>query len=929
MTRIITIKNMAAGAILAACGTTASAQVFTWTGGAGNDWSDAASWTPFGIPDGPAAQVFINNGVSAAHITLDSPRTVGTLEIGDNDSLAMFSGDGLTVAGGSIINDGLVRQVSSTFVTALDLAGPITTLSGAGVWTLNGADHAVIRAATPGNSLTNAFGHTITGAGRVGDATQLGIVNNGTIVSVFEGEDLVIAPGTSADVMDTFDLVNNATGVLSLNADGARLIIRDADVLNRGQIRKDSGVGSDIRIEHATITNTNGVVSQIILGDEGHLIGGVANGYCRSQPNASTPATIEGVTINDQFVLQGVTRLRGTLTLPAADNFLRIVNWASVDTPEGVSIEGNGGVTLTGNVRNESGAASSLRIGFGVEVIADSATIGAGDDLGVLNAGTIRVDDTVSQDTDVIIETGRNADVLSEYDLANQATGRIEVVADHTTLVIRDSDVLNRGAIDASVGINSNIRIEDATVTSTGAGHVDDVTLGDGGHLIGGRALGYCRTQASASQPAVLQDLAVEGQFVFQGPTTLRGTIDLPNADSRLLVSGFVNLDTPEGATLAGDGSVRLTNQMRNVLGARSTLVVGPSVRVDAEGGQMGANDAFGIINYGVISTNEQTGSGLPLVIDTGVNANADGPIDFHNAGTLGASDGIDTILHNMLFDNDGLVAAGPNSAVIFETTATVNQHPGSTLTGGAWRADGPVLQPSRVELPGSPITTIGSQATVELLGPVGRIVAGGVDLDDSLRSNLGTLRLLEGANFIAGGSIENSGKLELGLGGDVLGLGASLGFTQLSAGTLIVRLGGVGAEAYGQIDMAGPVSLDGELAVTLADGFEPQAGDSFTIIVGDAGVAGAFTIETLPVLSGGLEWSVVYAPTQVRLEVSAGACPADLAEPFGVLDFTDVLAFLTAFGSEDPVADMAEPFGVFDFTDVLAFLSSFSAGCP
>jgi hypothetical protein len=57
--------------------------------------------------------------------------------------------------------------------------------------------------------------------------------------------------------------------------------------------------------------------------------------------------------------------------------------------------------------------------------------------------------------------------------------------------------------------------------------------------------------------------------------------------------------------------------------------------------------------------------------------------------------------------------------------------------------------------------------------------------------------------------------------------------------------------------------------------------------------------------------------------------CPADLAEPFGVLDFDDILAFLTAFGSMGSLADLAEPFGVIDFDDILAFLVSFGAGCP
>ncbi len=58
-------------------------------------------------------------------------------------------------------------------------------------------------------------------------------------------------------------------------------------------------------------------------------------------------------------------------------------------------------------------------------------------------------------------------------------------------------------------------------------------------------------------------------------------------------------------------------------------------------------------------------------------------------------------------------------------------------------------------------------------------------------------------------------------------------------------------------------------------------------------------------------------------------ACVADLAEPFGTLDFSDVVAFLTAFGAGTPEADLADPIGVFDFSDVVAFLSAFGAGCP
>jgi len=68
----------------------------------------------------------------------------------------------------------------------------------------------------------------------------------------------------------------------------------------------------------------------------------------------------------------------------------------------------------------------------------------------------------------------------------------------------------------------------------------------------------------------------------------------------------------------------------------------------------------------------------------------------------------------------------------------------------------------------------------------------------------------------------------------------------------------------------------------------------------------------------------------------SAGDAPggcndADLVEPFGVLEFADVLAFLGAFSAMEPAADLvpAGGDGVWEFADVLYFLGEFSAGCP
>lgn len=59
------------------------------------------------------------------------------------------------------------------------------------------------------------------------------------------------------------------------------------------------------------------------------------------------------------------------------------------------------------------------------------------------------------------------------------------------------------------------------------------------------------------------------------------------------------------------------------------------------------------------------------------------------------------------------------------------------------------------------------------------------------------------------------------------------------------------------------------------------------------------------------------------------GASPADLADPFGVLDFSDILAFLGAYAAEESRVDYAAPIGVLDFSDVLAFLTAYAAQRP
>ncbi len=77
---------------------------------------------------------------------------------------------------------------------------------------------------------------------------------------------------------------------------------------------------------------------------------------------------------------------------------------------------------------------------------------------------------------------------------------------------------------------------------------------------------------------------------------------------------------------------------------------------------------------------------------------------------------------------------------------------------------------------------------------------------------------------------------------------------------------------------------------------------------------------------SGGLFFiDDVYLGTE---QLSAGCSEADLAEPFGELNFFDVSAFLSAYNAQEAAADINGD-GAYDFFDVSAFLTQFNAGCP
>ena len=82
------------------------------------------------------------------------------------------------------------------------------------------------------------------------------------------------------------------------------------------------------------------------------------------------------------------------------------------------------------------------------------------------------------------------------------------------------------------------------------------------------------------------------------------------------------------------------------------------------------------------------------------------------------------------------------------------------------------------------------------------------------------------------------------------------------------------------------------------------------TVCGGMGGVALLVAAGSAPALSGGRP------------------CPTDIAEPFGVINFFDLAAYLQLHTAGLPDADIAAPWGEINFFDLAAFVNAFTAGC-
>jgi hypothetical protein len=207
------------------------------------------------------------------------------------------------------------------------------------------------------------------------------------------------------------------------------------------------------------------------------------------------------------------------------------------------------------------------------------------------------------------------------------------------------------------------------------------------------------------------------------------------------------------------------------------------------------------------------------------------------------------------------------------------------------------------------------SAGTTDVYGDVlntanGKIVAAGGSVvtfyDDvthngaEIRTNAGSRTVffgdLTGAGPLTGtGVVEFNGDLRPGNSPALLTIGGDAEFSATAA--IEIEIAGTEKGArYDSVDVTNQVSLNGDLNVSLIEGFSPLKGDAFEILTAGT-ILGSFDDISLPTLPGLLFWDVQTDSDSISLLVDAPVIPGDFNLD-GYVDGSDLAQWQDDYGA-------------------------------
>ncbi|MEO0510925.1 MAG: autotransporter-associated beta strand repeat-containing protein [Verrucomicrobiota bacterium] len=336
------------------------------------------------------------------------------------------------------------------------------------------------------------------------------------------------------------------------------------------------------------------------------------------------------------------------------------------------------------------------------------------------------------------------------------------------------------------------------------------------------------------------------------------------NTDSSF--SGTISHDSFGGLDKVGSGTLTLTGSGHSLL----ELTVKGSGELIFDGAS-GSFFEFSVNSSAQLTLQNTTSalrirdlenSGSILVTGASTVAEID---DISNSGDLTVEDGATLTFTDRLSQTSGGTTTADRAQLIIEEFGGSS----STQTGTIAISDAS----------GGTALTVGNSDDSTFQGTIEDHTSGAGSL---LKTGSGTITL-SGTNSFTGDTTIEDGTLKTdNLAGSLVQTGGvfspgqspattTIGgdYTMDENSTLLIEIGGLtqGTD-YDFLDVAGSVTLDGELEIELIDDFTPIEGDTFTIIAAAAGINGDFNTFTLPTLDGELRWNFSDTGSILTLEV-------------------------------------------------------------
>jgi hypothetical protein len=592
----------------------------TWIGNAStgnrNLWSNAANWSPVGVP-GPGDLVIFDNNAQNSTSIVDIPRTIGTLNItwggtiNVNNTLTVSSG--LNLAGGTFGGNGVMTINGSSSWTGGSLNGGSRGLTNMGTLTLMGNDK------TLDGQLTNSTGARIIHqvGGRLYVNGESTIINQAGATYDFQGNGSYLSPTSGT-----------------------------ATFINQGLVSKSSGDNSYLRVGVFTI---DGGSFQVQAGTLGLAANTVTNTGASSQGFALAGAGTLDLTDANEYGGYECS-YTGTYTGAADGGVVRLSG--------GTLAVGAGGATFNLPGLQWTGGTLQARGG-----LTNSGTL-------TLMGGDKFLDGQLTNSGTILHKVGGRLYVNAESTIINQAGATYDFQGDGSYLSPtsdnRTATFINQGLVSKSAGTNSYLRVgiftidggsfqvqagtlglAANTVTNTGA---SAFALAGAGTLdltdaneYGGYQCSYTGTYTGAADGGVVRlsggTLAVgAGGATFNLPGlqwtggTLRARGGLTNSGTLTLMVGDKTLD----GQLTNSGTILHKVGGRLYVNDESTIINQAGATYDFQGdgsylSPSSGNSTATFINQGLVSKSAGANSYLRVGIFT-----IDGGSFQVQAGTLG-----------------------------------------------------------------------------------------------------------------------------------------------------------------------------------------------------------------------------------------------------------------------------------------------------